>query len=382
MKKIIFRKLLLDLMKFLTISLISASIIIWVFQAVNFLDIIVEDGRDYSVYFKYTILILPKIISKIFPFILFFSFYYVLIKYEKNNELIIFWNFGVNKISVVNFFLIFSLVLLLIQLIFTLLIVPKTQDLARSIIRTSNVSVFENFIKEKKFNDLIKGLTIHTEQKDKSGKLKNIYIKKSDGDKVEITYAKEGEFKNIDNTQFLVLYDGENINDNSKNITNFSFTQSTINLSSLESNVMKTIKTQENSTKDLLLCYINLKKNNKSSFKFNQNFKVQNCTIDNQDIILREFYKRLIIPFYIPILILISMLLIINSKENIKYQKYKIVIFLLGFLTIIISETSLSYVQHSIIENIDLIITPFIILILLYFYFLYKFIFYPKNLVK
>ena len=32
--------------------LFSASIIIWVFQAVNFLDIMIEDGRDYLVYIK------------------------------------------------------------------------------------------------------------------------------------------------------------------------------------------------------------------------------------------------------------------------------------------------------------------------------------------
>ena len=50
MKKILFRKILLDSIVFFFISLLSASIIIWVFQAVNFLDIMVEDGRDYLVY--------------------------------------------------------------------------------------------------------------------------------------------------------------------------------------------------------------------------------------------------------------------------------------------------------------------------------------------
>ena len=49
MKKILFRKLLLDYMSFFLIALLSSSIIIWVFQAVNFLDIMIEDGRDYIV---------------------------------------------------------------------------------------------------------------------------------------------------------------------------------------------------------------------------------------------------------------------------------------------------------------------------------------------
>ena len=98
MKKILFRKLLFDCLKFFFIAIVGISAIVWVFQAVNYLDIMVEDGRNYLVYFKYTILNFPKIISKIYPFALFISFYYVISKYENNNELVIFWNFGVNKI--------------------------------------------------------------------------------------------------------------------------------------------------------------------------------------------------------------------------------------------------------------------------------------------
>ena len=54
MKKILFRKLLFDCFYFFIITLLSTSIIIWVFQAVNFLDIMIEDGRDYLVYINYS----------------------------------------------------------------------------------------------------------------------------------------------------------------------------------------------------------------------------------------------------------------------------------------------------------------------------------------
>ena len=74
MKKILFRKLVNDCTLFFLISLISASTIVWVFQAVNFLDLMVEDGRDFLLYLYYTLLNFPKIISKLLPFALFFSF--------------------------------------------------------------------------------------------------------------------------------------------------------------------------------------------------------------------------------------------------------------------------------------------------------------------
>ena len=58
-------------------------------------------------------------------------------------------------------------------------IVPKTLETARSLLRSSDVNFLEGFIKPKKFNDTIKGLTIFTDQKDKNGTLKNIYLKKN-----------------------------------------------------------------------------------------------------------------------------------------------------------------------------------------------------------
>ena len=63
MKKILFNKLLTDCLIFFFIALFFTSIIIWIFQAVNYLDIMIEDGRDHLVYLKFTILIFPKIVN-------------------------------------------------------------------------------------------------------------------------------------------------------------------------------------------------------------------------------------------------------------------------------------------------------------------------------
>ena len=164
-------------MSFFLIALLSSSIVIWVFQAVNFLDIMIEDGREYSIYINYSLLNFPKILTKLFPFVIFFSLFYVTIKYELNNELLIFWNFGVNKIEIINFILKISFFLFLIQLILTSIIVPASQDKARSFLRTSTVNFFGNFVKPQRFNDTIKGVTIYSEQ-DEEDNLYNIYLKR------------------------------------------------------------------------------------------------------------------------------------------------------------------------------------------------------------
>ena len=373
MKKILFRKLLFDCLIFFTVTLISASIIIWVFQAVNFLDIMVEDGRDYLVYINYSLLNFPKIITRIFPFALFFSFSYVLSKYELNNELMILWNFGINKIQLINFFLIFSFFLMIVQILLTTYLVPKSQNISRQLLKSSNVDFFESFIKPKKFNDNIKGLTIYSDEKDSQGNLKNIYLKKeTGGGNFQITYSKKGYFKAIGDSKILILNDGETINSINNKLSNFNFSQSELSLAQLDSDIIKVDKIQETSTNDLLECleryldYDFLNKKQKSQRK------IQNCTTENLDNIYKEIYKRFIIPVYIPILILISTCLIIYSKESINYSRYRIFMFLIGLLVIIFSETTLKFVQNTFVFNIKLAVIPLIILSMLYLLILFK----------
>ena len=364
MKKILFRKLLFDCFVFFLITLFSTGIIIWVFQAVNFLDIIVEDGRNYLVYLNYSLLNFPKVISKLVPFVLFFSFLYVIGKYELKNELIIFWNFGVNKIELINFFIKFSFLIMLFQIFLTATIVPKSQDLARSFLRTSSYNYLENFIKPRIFNDAIRGLTIYSDSKDKLGNLKEIYLKKGSGDNFQITFAKEGRFKEIGNNQFLELNFGETISVIDDKITNFKFKKTDFNLSNFENNTTTYKKTQEVATLDLIKCYHNLM--NFSFLKIDKNFDVENCRSDNIDNIIKELYKRIIIPLYIPALILISLMLIFRSKENINYSRYRILIFLIGFSTIILSEMTIRLINENFFENIKFFIIPILLVISLY----------------
>ena len=365
MKKIIFRKLLLDCITFFFLALFGISLIIWVFQAVNFLDIMIEDGRNYNVYFNYTLLNFPKIISRILPFALFISFSYTFIKYEANNELIIFWNHGVNKISIVNFFFWISILIMLIQIIIMAIIVPKSQEMARSKLRSSNVDYFEGLIKPKKFNDTIRGLTIFAEDKNEKEELKNIYIKKNNYNKgFQITFAKKGIFETKGNKKILVLYDGQTLNQNNNKITNFDFSKSDFGLGNMDSHLVTHPKMQEQSTISLIRCLQSILKK--------KNYNIINCDQNNPINIYKALYKRLINPFYLPVLILISLLFVLTSKENLKYTKHKYLIFLFGLGLIILSESSLGYVSNNLQKNILILILPIILTFLIYIIYIHK----------
>tara|TARA_B100000989_G_scaffold236239_1_gene183052 strand:- start:6204 stop:7343 length:1140 start_codon:yes stop_codon:yes gene_type:complete len=379
MKKILFRKLLSDYLSFFFISLVSTSIVIWVFQAVNYLDIMIEDGRDYLVYVNFSLLNFPKIMSKVFPFALFFSLFYVTTKSEDNNELIIFWNFGVHKISIINFILKISIVLLFLQIFFTSLLVPKSQDTARSFLRTSTINFFDNFIKPQKFNDTIKGVTIYSDKKDENGNLTNLYLKKEiKKDEFQITYAKRGKFKQIAKTPVLVLFDGATITSTKNEITNISFSKSDFSLSNIETNTTTYKKTQEISSLKLIECIINFYRLEKKQFNIKVK-NIENCSYKNIQNIIKEFYKRFIIPFYIPLLSLIPFLLITSSKESSNYNKLKLLTFSTGLIVIIFSETTIRFISKISIYDIGLMTIPFILILLTYLFLFKKFSIKIKN---
>ena len=367
MKKILFKKLLNDCLVFFLITLISTSVIIWVFQAVNFLDIMIEDGRSSKVYISYALLNFPKIISKILPFSLFFSFSYVLAKYEINNELIVFWNNGVDKIVLINFFLKFSIVITLLQILLTTFVVPKSQEIGRTFIRTSNIDFIDSFVKPKKFNDTIKDLTIYADKKDEDGNLENIYLKKGNEKNFQITYAKKGKFETKGGVKILALQNGQTINGVNNKITNFNFSKFDLNLSNIKSNTITSFKTQELSSKKIILCIKNLQNIlTKNIDADNNKIITLNCNFRNLNNLYKEIYKRIIIPTYLPILIIISLILIVKSKESTNYLNYRIFIFLLGLLTIIFSEATIKLISDDLIKNINIFFLPLIIFIIFY----------------
>jgi lipopolysaccharide export system permease protein len=254
---------------------------------------------------------------------------------------------------------------MLIQILLTSIVVPKSQELARSKLRASDIDYFEGLIKPKKFNDTVKGLTIFAEDKIDNEEFKNIYIKKNDKKKrFQITFAKKGVFEFKGNKRVLVLYDGQTLTQNGENITNFNFSRSDFGLTNMDSHFNAHKKIQEQSTESLIQCM-------QSVFGI-KNYNVINCDKNNPRNIYKELFKRLISPFYLPVLILISLLLILTSKENLKYNKNKFLIFFLGFGVIILSESSLGYITNNLIKNFSILILPIILTLIIYLIFIYK----------
>ena len=80
MNKTIYKYLLYEFMRYFVATLFSLAAIVWVVQAVNFLDLITEDGHAFGVYFYYSFLTLSKVLTKLIPFCFLISIVLTILK--------------------------------------------------------------------------------------------------------------------------------------------------------------------------------------------------------------------------------------------------------------------------------------------------------------
>ncbi len=374
MNKLIFRKFSLDIVSFFLIASFSITFIVWVIQAVNLLDLVSDDGHSLKIYFYYVSLNLPKIFSKTIIFVFFISIFYVINKYNNTNELIVFWNNGIQKIKFINFIFRFSIFFLILQLILNLFVVPKTQNLGRIFIKESNIDFLPKLISEKKFINVVKNLTIFVEEYKKDGTLNKIYInEKIDVHKSKIIVSEKGRIIKKNNKYILRLFNGGITNINKNNTFTLNFSETDYDLSDFSTKTVTRSKVQELDSIILYNCIKEffLKK------KLNKNEIIQapsnsTCHLRTVQSISEELYKRFILPFYTIVISLIGASLIIEPKSKYFFKFHKLNIFLSGIGTLILSQLSLKFFLNSINIAYFIFLLP---LILIFIYYLLLLIF-------
>ncbi len=371
MKKLIFRNIFKDITYFFLLSSLSLTLIVWVIQSVNFLDFVTEDGHGLGVYATYSLLNLPKIFSRLTIFLFFISTFYILYKYEENNEISILWIHGVKKIEFINNFIKFSVLFVILQFLFTYMIVPATQEKARSLFKNSDIDFLPSILKSKFFNDTIEDVTIFVGEKDLNGNLKNIFLKDNKnyrGDDrgtntSQIILSKSGKLIKKNKKYFLILNDGNIINLDSKKTNIIQFNKSEFNLSKYTSKTTKYPKIQETSSSLLLKCIDFLILKNSSNFK-----KIFNCDEQNIDGVLKELYKRIGVPLFIILIGLITSCVVLKTKSNNNFNFFQLSIFIFGFSVIVFSEIAVQFINMNFFNNILILLSPIIIGILFYIF--------------
>ena len=351
MKNKFYKYFFQEFLSLLTLIILSLTCIMWTIQAVNYLDLVTEDGHSFALYFSYSVFGIPKIFVRLLPFSFLVALIITIVKFEKDNELIILWTSGINKLKIVHLILLISISISLFQLLIGSIISPQALFISRGFLKSSELSFFPTLVKEKKFNDTVEGLTIFIESK-KNNELKNIFLRDDSSPEDSSTIiAKSGSIIKKGNSNILILYNGiiqkekvKHLSQSKTKINTINFSKTEINLSKYTTKTVTHPKIQERSSLALIGC---LAKHGEffSSYFHLKNLLSDKCSYwadeENKRKIIIEYFnelnRRFILPFYIPLVALICCYLLSSKKEG-KNFLLKYSCFLLGILILIFAE--------------------------------------------
>ena len=362
----IYQNFSLEIFKTFLLILFGLSLIALTVRAVGFLELIVENGYPVDTYFKYSILNLFGISTKFIPLSFFIALSIFILKHANDSEFSILWTSGVKKIHIVNLFFFSSILIMCLHLLLSALFTPLALNKSRQLLSKEQFNSFLPTVRMQQFSDTFKGFTFIVEKK-VGNEIKNIFLH----DKNKTLKNLSSNSKNINSTTIIAetglidtkkmfLFDGEIITSKKNNEKNeiIKFEQLTVDLSDLTTTTIKEPKLQELSTIKLLNCF----KTNIIKEKFcNENFKKE---------IIPNLNRRIILPFYIPIISLICSFLLIRSEKKI-FNKLNV--FAGCFIIILFTELAIRYTGINNYLLIFFIIFPFALSIIFYLYLIFKF---------
>jgi len=368
LKNKIYKYFTIEIIKSFITILFAFTAIAWTVRAVNFLDLIVENGHSVKTYLLFSFLNITNIITKFIPISFLFSLIFSILKFERQNELTILWMTGVNKIRVVNLFFLISILALIVQLSFATFITPNSLNKSRSLIRLSDFDSVSSVIKINDFSDSFKNLTFYVQSKNQNNEMKNIFIRDEGSFLKGLVASKEKSMNTtvIAKTGFinkkkLILTDGLiQTQDKEGKLNNVSFRKTEILIDALKPRAIIVPKLQETSTFVLFECF--KKRNIESNLE-----DLQNCPKDNLNSeVIATIARRVGMPLYIPLMSLICSFLLISTREK-KYRSLKkYIYFAVCFLILVMAEILVRYSGLSKINTILYFLFPFILMPITY----------------
>ena len=339
MKKTIYKYFFYEFVIYFTVTLFALAAVVWTVQAVNYLDLVTEDGHAFITYFYYSLLTLSKVLTKLIPFCFLTAIILTIIKFERDNELIVLWTSGLNKIHVVNLIFRISVLVMLLQLLLTNIFNPTLLNFSRTLLKNSQLQFIPSLLKEKQFNDAVEGLTIFIEKKDENQIYKNIFIRddgkilsKIAGSSSSTIFAKSGHMS--EDEKNLILYNGniQKLNEDG-DVNIIQFQKTTLNLSGISTKSISEPKMQETPTMQILRC---LTQNNTARHNCDDSKK---SMMDTKI----EINKRFGMPIYIPLISLISCFLLTSRKDKKMFYLNKYIYFFIGVLILVLAEIIVRY---------------------------------------
>lgn len=370
LKNKIYNYFSLEILKNFLIILFALTSIAWTVRSVNFLELIVDNGHSVQTYLIYSLLNITNILTKFIPISFLLALVASIIKFDNQNELIVLWTSGISKIQLVNLFLLLSILIFSLQLIFAIFITPSALNKSRELIRSSNLESMGALIKSNDFSDAFQNITFFVEKRNSDNEMQNIFIRDENNTFKNLISSQENSSNTtiiaktgfINNTKLILNNGLIQSQDNDGKINIIEFEKTELPLDNLTTRKIIQPKIQETRTGAIMSCLLDSNKNlpeKELVFKCPQ--------YKNLKDLVENISRRIGMPLYIPLLSLISSFLLFSNKKK-KFRVIdKYLYFFYGFLILIVAEILVRYSGLSKINTYLFFLFPILLIPIIYF---------------
>jgi lipopolysaccharide export system permease protein len=155
---------------------ISLTGIIWLMQALRFVDFIINRGLSVADFLYLTALILPSLLSLILPIAVLIAVVFTYHKLYTESELVVMQASGMSRMQIARPAMVAGIIVTAATYVFTLYLLPlanrQFEDM-RDFLRDNYASVL---LQEEVFNHPVEGMTVFIRERSDTGKLKGILV--------------------------------------------------------------------------------------------------------------------------------------------------------------------------------------------------------------
>ena len=292
--------------------MLSMTGIAWLTQSLRFIELIIIKGLPINIFLNLTILIIPKLLVTIIPFVAFLAALITYTRLNTESELISMKSAGMTNFKILLPAVIFGITLGALTISIENYGSPYAYNKFKTLQHTIRNNYISTLFQEKVFSSPIKGLTVFIKERDKIGNFQGILIHdERDANKTISIIAEQGKIVTTqEGARFALINGNRQEVSKDKNISILYFNEYTLNITNYNKDTSPRFKeASERSFYELF----NSEKNISALYK--KEF-------------LAEGHKRIMTPIIVLIMVLIGAISSIigrfNRKTSIKKIFYSI----------------------------------------------------------
>ncbi len=165
--------------------------IVWLFESLSFLDLLINKGQSLEVFGRFAAFITPSVLGVVLPIAHLCAVIYGLNRLKNDSELVVIWASGMSRWSVARPVILVALLIVAILYALSVELTPSGQRAFRHLAYELREDLASALLQEGKFNTPTDDLTVYIRERRTADELAGILVHDTREDAAPVTYMAE-----------------------------------------------------------------------------------------------------------------------------------------------------------------------------------------------